>query len=80
MVLGKVSVPGRPTHLDNSRARAYCASSGCGWECLDIFPLVYFFSLPASLWEMARYRLEYCFKGPLNQKQPTNDIITSKTS
>ena len=43
MVLGKVSVPGRPTHLDNSRARAYCASSGCGWGgCLDIFPLVYF--------------------------------------
>ena len=31
MVLGKLSVPGRPTNLDYSRARAYCACSGCGW-------------------------------------------------
>ena len=23
-------VPGRPTYLDHSRARAYCACSGCG--------------------------------------------------
>ena len=25
MVLGKLLAPGRPTTLDNSRARAYCA-------------------------------------------------------
>ena len=25
MVLGKLPVPGRPTNLDNSRTRAYCA-------------------------------------------------------
>ena len=25
-----------------------------------------------SLWEMARYRLKYCLKGPLSPKQPTN--------
>ena len=25
MVLGKLPVPGRPTNLDDSRARAYCA-------------------------------------------------------
>ena len=30
MVLGKLSVPGRPTNLDYSRARAYCACNGCG--------------------------------------------------
>ena len=30
-VLGKLSVPGRPTSLDDSRARAYCACSRCGW-------------------------------------------------
>ena len=30
MVLGKLPVPGRPTNLDNSRARAYCACSRCG--------------------------------------------------
>ena len=26
-MLGKLSVPGRPTNLDDSRARAYCACS-----------------------------------------------------
>ena len=30
MVLGKIPVPGRPTNLDYSRARAYCACSRCG--------------------------------------------------
>ena len=37
MVLGKLPVSGRPTNLDKSRARAYCACSRCGWACLDIF-------------------------------------------
>ena len=41
MVLGKLSVPGSPTNLDNSRARAYCATD---WGCLDFFSLVYLFS------------------------------------
>ena len=31
MVLGKLSVLGRPTNLDNSRVRADCAYSRCGW-------------------------------------------------
>ena len=31
MVLGKLPVPGRPSNLADSRARAYCACSGCGW-------------------------------------------------
>ena len=30
MLLGKLSVPGRPTNLNYSRARAYCAYSRCG--------------------------------------------------
>ena len=30
MVLGKLPVPGRPTNLDNSGARAYYACSRCG--------------------------------------------------
>ena len=30
MVLGKLSAPGRPTNLNYSRARAYCAYSRCG--------------------------------------------------
>ena len=73
MVLGKLPVPGRPTSSDCSRARAHCASSMCGWGCLDIFILLCRFSpLSPSLWETARYRLKYCLKGPLNPKQPTN--------
>ena len=31
MVLSYRSVPGRPTNLDNSRARAYCICSRCRW-------------------------------------------------
>ena len=44
MVLGKLPVPGRLTHLDQSRARAYCACSRCGWELFGHFSVVYHFS------------------------------------
>ena len=72
MVLGKLPVPGRPTNLDHSMARAYCACRGCGWWLFGIFSLVYHFSfLSPSFWETARYRLKYCLKGPLSPKQPT---------
>ena len=48
---------------------------GAGGGCLDIFSLIYLFSfLSPSLWETARYRLKYCLKGPLNPKQPTNQM------
>ena len=38
-VLVKLSMPGRPTNLNNSRARAYCVCSRCGWgqEMFGIF-------------------------------------------
>ena len=43
---------------------------GAGGVGLDIFTLLYPFSpLSPSLWETARYRLKYCFKGPFNPKQ-----------
>ena len=47
-VLGKLPVPGRPTNLDKSRARAYCVCSRCGWGCLDIFlsSIISLFFLP----------------------------------
>ena len=49
---------------------------GAGWGCLDIFSLVYHFSLLSpSLWETVRYRLKYCFKGPLSPKQQTNQHL-----
>ena len=70
-MLGKLSVPGRPTSLADSRTRAYCACSRCWWGLFG-----HFFShlsfLSPFLWETARYRLKYCLKGPLNPKQPTN--------
>ena len=37
MVLGKFSVPGRLTHLDKSRTRAYCTCSRCGWGLFGYF-------------------------------------------
>ena len=40
---------------------------GAGGGCSDIFSLVYHFSSSFSL-TTARYRLKYCLKGPLNQK------------
>ena len=48
MVLGKLPVPGRPTNLDSSRARAYCACCRCGWGLFGLFLLsvVSLFFLP----------------------------------
>ena len=37
IVLGKLPVPGRPTNLDESRARAYGACRGCGWGLFGHF-------------------------------------------
>ena len=48
-MLGKLSVPGRPTSLDDSRARAYCACSRCGWWLFGHFfshPSFFLFFLP----------------------------------
>ena len=73
MVLGKLSVPGRPTILITVGQGPIVLAVGAGGGCLDIFTLIYpFSSLSPSLWETARYRLKYCLKGPLNPKQPTN--------
>ena len=44
-VLGKLSVPGRPTSLDYSRARAYCACSSSGWGFVWTLFLSSIFSL-----------------------------------
>ena len=50
-MLGKLSVPGRPTSLDDSRARAYCAYSRCGWGLFGHFysPLSFLSSFSLSL-------------------------------
>ena len=48
-VLGKLPVPGRPTNVDYSRARAYCACGKCGWGLFGHFfshlSLLFSFSL-----------------------------------
>ena len=73
MALGKLLVRGRPTIWMIVGQGLFALAVGGG--CLDIFSLFYPFSpLPPSLWETARYRLKYCLKGPLNPKQPTNQI------
>ena len=73
MVLGKLPVPGRPTILITVGQGPIALAVGAGGGSLDIFTLIYPFSLLSpSLWETARYRLKYWLKGPLNPKQPTN--------
>ena len=49
-MLSKLSVPGRPTSLDDSRARAYYACSRCGWGLFGHFfsHLSFLFFLPLS--------------------------------
>ena len=76
MVLGKLPVPGRPTIWMIVGQGPIALAVGAGGGCLDIFTLLYPFSpLSPSLWETARYKLKYCLKGPLNPKQPTNQLI-----
>ena len=50
-MLGKLSVPGRPTSLDDSRARAIALAVGAGGGCSDIFSLIYLFSFLLPLFE-----------------------------
>ena len=77
MVLGKLPVPGRPTIWMIVGQGPIALAIGAGGGCLDIFTLLYPFSrLSPSLWEMARYRLKYCLKGPFNPNiQPTSCLF-----
>ena len=75
MALGQLPVSGRPTIWMIVGQGPTALAVGAGRGGLDIFTLIYpFSSLSPSLWETARYRLKYCLKGPLNPKQPTNQI------
>ena len=66
MALGKLPVPGRPTVWMIIGQGPPALAVGAGGGCLDIFTLI------SYLWETTRYRLKYCLKGSLSQKQPTN--------
>ena len=50
MVLDKLPVPGRPTNLDLSWARAYCTCSRCRWGLFltIFFRLSFLFSFSLS--------------------------------
>ena len=75
-MVGKLSVPGHPAYLDNSRARDYCSSSRCRWGLFGHFfllSIISLFFLP--LWELAQYTLKYCLKGLLNPKETTNQPL-----
>ena len=48
MVLGKLPVPGRPTNLDYSIARAYCACSRCRKGLFGLFFHLIFPFFPLS--------------------------------
>ena len=77
MVLGKLPVSGHPIIWMIVGQGPSVLAVGAGTGCLDVFTLIYLFlSLSASHWEMARYRLKYCLKGPLNPNQPTNQPLT----
>ena len=73
MVQGKLPVSERPTNLDNSRVRAYCACSRYGWGLFGHFFLSSIICL--FFLHLARYKLKYCLKGPLNPKQPKINLL-----
>ena len=71
MVLGKLPVSGVLLIWSKVGHGPTVHAVGAGGVCLDIFSLVYHFSFfSSSLWETARYRLKYCFKGPLSPPPP----------
>ena len=75
-MLGKLPVPGRPTIWITVEQGPTALAVGASGGCLDIFILIYpFCPLSPSLLETTRYRLKYCLKGPLNPKQPTNNLF-----
>ena len=75
MVLGKLSVPGRPIILITVGQGPFALAVGAGGVVWTFLLSSILSPLSPSLWETARCRLKYCLKGPLNPKQPTNQSI-----
>ena len=72
--MGKLPVPGRPTILITVGQGPTALAVGAGGVVWTFLLSSILSPLSPSLWETARYRLKYCLKGPLNPKQPTNQL------
>ena len=75
-MLGKLPVSGRPTILITVGQGPSALAVGPGGLFGHFYShlISFLFSFSLSLWETARYKLKYCLKGPLNPKQPTNQL------
>ena len=75
-VLGKLPVPGSPTNLDHSRARAYCTCSRCGWGLFghnfSHLSLLFSFSLSQGDGPIQTEILSQRAVKPKTTNQPTN--------
>ena len=80
MVLSKLPVPGRPTIWITLGQGPTALVIGAGVVWTFLLSSILFSPLSPSLWEMARYNLKYCLKGPLSPKQPTNQRHAFKTN
>ena len=80
MVLGKFPVLGRPTIWMIVGQGHIALAVGAGGGLFGHFysPLSFLSSSP-FLWGTARYRLKYCLKGPLNQKQTKKKWLKFQT-
>ena len=68
-------MPGRPTILITVGQGPIALAVGAGGVVWTFLLSSILSLLSPSLWETARYRLKYCLKGPLNPKQPTNQLF-----
>ena len=75
-VLGQLPVPGRPTYLDYSSARAYCTCNRCGWGLFGHFfsylSLLFSFSLSLGDGPIETEILSQRAVKPKTTNQPTN--------
>ena len=68
LVLGKFSMPGRPTNWKIVGQWPIALAVGAVGVVRTFFLSSIFFLFFLPLWQTARYRLKYCLKGSLNPK------------
>ena len=81
MVLGKLSVPGRPTKMVYSRARAYCACSRFSWRLFAHFLSCLSFLASFTLFVGdGQIKTEILSQWALKPIQPTNHPSNQPTN